>query len=274
VPRFLPAEPDEKQKKPTKLERRRGTGSVVRALAVVTGASSGIGLELARQCAQHGFDLLAAADRRLDAVAELATLGSRVLALEVDLSTAAGLRTFYDAIGKRSVDALLVNVGHCLGEEQKLCEARHPRGRGISGTIELIHRIARDMRRCGRGRILITGSMTSVVPGRFEAADNGSKAFIDSFAMALRNELEDSGVTVTYLTPGIMDREFFEGAGLLDPRPGAQSTIVPATIAEIGFHAMMDGEGDVVAGLKDKLEVALAKLARPRALITYDQPHQ
>jgi short-subunit dehydrogenase len=238
-------------------------------LAVVTGASSGIGLELARQCAQHGFDLVAAAHRPLDAVAALATLGSRVLALEVDLSTAVGLRTFCDAIDGRPVDALLVNLGYRPGEappEQQLCDTRHPGGRGITGTAGLIHRIGRDMRRRGRGRILITGSTASAVRGRFQVIDTASKAFIDSFAVALRNELEDSGVTVTYLTPGIVDREFFEAAGLLDA--GAPSGVDPATVAEVGFHAMMDGEGDVVAGLKDKLEVALAKLSRSRTLVT------
>jgi short-subunit dehydrogenase len=239
-------------------------GHADRPLAVVTGASSGIGLELARQCAQHGFDLLAAADRPLDAIAALALLGPRVRALEVDLATAAGVQALCDAIGGRSVEALVVNIGHGFGEaflDQEFCEARHVVGRNITGTIELIHRIGRDMRRRRHGRILITGSTTGFVPGRLQTVYNASKAFIDSFAVALRNELMDSGVTVTYLMPGVMDGEFFEHAGLLDTTRVAQGNA--ATVAEFGFRAMMDGECDVVAGLKNKLQLALAKLTRP-----------
>ena len=129
----------------------------------------------------------------------------------------------------------------------------------VTGTLLLIHRVGNMMRHAGRGRILITGSIAGTMPGTFQAVYNGSKAFIDSFSWALRNELKDTGVSVTCLMPGPTDTEFFERADMLDTRFAASdSKMDPADVARIGFDAMMKGEGDVVAGLKNKLQAAAA----------------
>jgi len=114
------------------------------------------------------------------------------------------------------------------------------------------------MRASGSGRILITGSIAGFMPGAFQAVYNGTKAFIDSFSWALRNELKDSGVSVTCLMPGPTDTEFFDRAGLNDTKVGTGPKMDPEEVAAIGFKAMMDGEGDVVAGWKNKMQVALA----------------
>jgi short-subunit dehydrogenase len=131
----------------------------------------------------------------------------------------------------------------------------------ITGTIDLIQRIARDMRARGAGRILITGSIAGYMPGTFQAVYNGTKAFLDSFAFALGNELKDSGVTVTCLMPGVTDTEFFARADLLDTKVGTQEHKAdPAGVAKTGFDAMERGDPGVVAGLSNKLRVALSGL--------------
>lgn len=242
-----------------------------RPLAVVTGASTGIGLELAKECARHGYDLVIAADTPLDeAVAELQGLGARVEAVEVDLATEEGVDALYDALRLRNVDALLANAGHGLGKgflDQDFSDVRHVIDTNVTGTIYLIHLIGSDMRARSNGRILITGSIAGFMPGSFQAVYNGTKAFIDSFSWALRNELKDSGVTVTCLMPGVTDTEFFERADLMDTKVGtSENKADPADVARIGFQAMLGGEGDVVAGLKNKLQSAIATVT-PSAIL-------
>ncbi len=234
-----------------------------RPLAVVTGASSGIGLELARCCAAEGFDLVVAADEGglEDAAAALRREGADVTALQVDLSTLDGVEQLMRAIGARPVDALLANAGHGLGHaflDQSGSDIHHLIGTNVTGTVELVHRIGKDMRRRGAGRMLLTGSIAGFMPGTFQAVYNASKAFVDSFAVALRHELKDSGVTVTCLMPGVTDTRFFERAGMGDTAVGRGDKADPAKVARSGFDAMMKGSQDVVPGLGNKAAVALA----------------
>lgn len=242
-----------------------------RPLAVVTGASSGIGLELARLCAEQGHDLIVAADRPLHEIGRIgARAGVVVESLHVDLATRAGVDTVVSATRNRPVAVLIANAGHGLGKaflDQDFLEIRHVIDTNVSGTVYLVHRIGREMRRAGRGRVLITGSVAGFLPGAFQAVYNATKAFIDSFAWALRNELKDTGVTVTCLMPGVTDTEFFERAELMDTSVGtSRHKMDPAKVARIGFDAMMNGEGDVVAGLKNKLQVAMANVT-PAAVL-------
>jgi short-subunit dehydrogenase len=240
-------------------------------LAIVTGASSGIGRELAALAGQEGFHLLVAADTPLDeAIAHFEALGATVEAVQCDLATKAGVDELVRAAAGRPVAALLANAGHGLGGaflDQDWDAAMHVIETNISGTIYLIREIGRQMRAAGEGRILFTGSIAGYMPGSYAAVYNASKAFIDSFALALRNELADSGVTVTCLMPGVTDTEFFQRADMMDTKVGAQENKAnPATVAKIGFDAMMQGEGDVVAGLKNRLQVALAGVVPKEAL--------
>lgn len=233
-----------------------------RPLALVTGASSGIGLELARQCARRGYDLVIAADQDIEqAAAELRASGAEVVAVSADLASAAGVDAAVAALRSRVPDALLANAGHGLGDaflSQSFDAIRDVIDTNVTGTLYLLHRVVPTMRDAGRGRVLITGSIAGFIPGTFQAVYNGSKAFIDSFSWALRNELKDSGVTVTCLMPGPTDTEFFERAGMLDTKIGAEKKADPAEVARVGIEAMLAGEGDVVAGWKNKLQVALA----------------
>jgi uncharacterized protein len=236
-----------------------------RPLALVTGASAGIGYELARICAQNGFDLVIAADQPeiSKAAQDFRALGAQVEAVEADLATTHGVDRLYAAARGRPVDALLANAGHGLGGaflDQDFEQARHVVDTNVTGTIYLIQKVGRDMRARGAGRILITGSIAGFTPGAFQAVYNGTKAFIDSFSFALRNELKDSGVTVTCLMPGATETEFFERAGMEDTKIGQSKKDDPADVAQTGFDAMMKGEGDVVSGWKNKLQTAIASV--------------
>ena len=240
--------------------------SVSRHLAIVTGASSGIGRELARECAEHGFDLLIAADEPQieEAAAALrASGGVTVDAVQADLSTIEGVDRLVAATRGRPVAALLANAGRGLGHgflDQDWAEARKVIDTNVTGTVYLIQKIGREMRTAGHGRILITGSIAGLMPGSFQAVYNGSKAFLDSFSYALRNELQDSGVTVSVLMPGPTDTEFFDRAHMLDTKVGAGKKDPAADVAKAGFDAMMNGEADVVAGFKNKVQAAMANV--------------
>ncbi len=234
--------------------------STGRQLAVVTGASSGIGYELAKLCAEKGFDLVVAADTPIEEAAQtFRDLGARVDALQIDLATTEGVDKFYELIGGRPVDALLANAGHGLGHaflDQDFDEIRHVIDTNITGTIYLIQKVGRGMRQRGEGRILITGSVAGFIPGSFHAVYNATKAFVDSFSFALRNELKDSGVTVTCLMPGATETEFFERADMMDTKVGTAKKDDPADVARTGWDAMMKGTSAVTYGLKNKLQVA------------------
>jgi uncharacterized protein len=235
-----------------------------RKFAVVTGASTGIGLEIARLAAADGYDLLVAADTPLvDASAALQGLGVEVRSVEADLSTEAGVRQLLDAAGERPVDVLVANAGHGLGRaflDQEPSEWRHVIETNVTGTLLLVQPIARKMVARNEGRILITGSIAGHIAGSFQAVYNGSKAFIDSFADALGNELKDTEVTVTCLKPGATDTEFFERADMLDTKVGQREKDDPADVARTGWEAMKDGKRSIVHGVMNKLQVAGAKV--------------
>ena len=238
-----------------------------RPLAIVTGASSGIGYALAECYADNGFDLVIASDTGeiQQAAARLREAGARVTALQADLARPEGVDQLYEAAREtgRPVDALLANAGHGLGHaflDQDFEQVRHVIDTNITGTVYLLQRVGRDMRARRCGRILITGSIAGFLPGAFQAVYNGTKAFIDSFAFALRNELKDSAVSVTCLMPGATETDFFERAGMQDTKVGASQKDDAAEVARTGFEAMMKGEGDVVAGWKNKLQSAIASV--------------
>jgi short-subunit dehydrogenase len=242
-----------------------------RPFAIVTGASTGIGYELAKQCAEHNFDLIVAADEPeiRDAAETFRALGASVTALEVDLATSAGVDRLYAAAQGRPVDALLANAGRGLGGaflDQDFAKLRWIIDTNVTGTIDLVQRIGHDMRARRRGRILIVGSIAGFMPGTFQAVYNGTKAFLDSFSWALRNELKDSGVTVTCLMPGPTATEFFARADMLDTKVASAGKDDPADVARTGFAAMMRGDGDVVTGWKNKLQAAIANVT-PAAVL-------
>ena len=236
-----------------------------RPLAVVTGASTGIGYELAKCCAENGFDLVVAADEVeiTRAAKDFEAMGAKVDAVNADLATIEGVDRLCEKIGGRPVDALLANAGRGLGKgflDQDFDEVMRVVNTNITGTIYLIQKVARDMRTRKAGRVLITGSIAGFMPGTYQAVYNATKAFLDSFSFALRAEIKDSGVTVTCLMPGATETEFFARADMLDTKVGQGRKDDPADVARTGFKAMMKGEGDVVSGWHNKLQSAIANM--------------
>ena len=239
--------------------------SATRPFAIVTGASTGIGFELAKRCAKEGYDLLIAADEPAieKAAASLRANGSKVEAVEADLATIEGVDKLYAAAGGRPVDALLANAGRGLGHaflDQDFAKARRVVDTNVTGTIYLVHKVGNDMRRRNSGKILITGSIAGFTPGSFQAVYNGTKAFLNSFSFALREELKDTEVTVTCLMPGATETEFFRRAEMMDTAVGTDEKDDAADVANNGFDAMMKGEGDIVSGLKNKVLTAASNV--------------
>jgi uncharacterized protein len=243
-----------------------------RPLAVVTGASSGIGRELARQFATNGFDVVVAAEDELGSAAnDLAHSGANIHPVRADLSTREGAEKLMEAIAVtgRQVDALALNAGIGNGGafiDVPLADEERLIALNIGSAIHLAKRIVPDMARRGAGRVLFTSSVASQMPGPYYATYAASKAFIQSFAQALRYELKDTGVTVTALLPGPTDTEFFERAGMEGTSVDSSDKDDPAEVARDGFEALMAGKSQVVGGsAKNKVQVAAAKLMPDQA---------
>lgn len=205
--------------------------------ALVTGASSGIGYHLALRCADDGYGLVICADNaEIFRVAdELKARGIEVLAVRTDLGREDGVAELCRAAREHDIQLLLANAGIGLGEaflDQDLENARRVVDINVQGTLSLIHKVGTDLRRRGRGRILITGSIAGLMPGSFQAVYNGTKAFLDSFSFALANELKGTGVSVTCLMPGPTDTDFFKRAGMEDTGVGQRDKDDPADVAK------------------------------------------
>jgi short-subunit dehydrogenase len=232
---------------------------------VVTGASTGIGLELAKLAAQDGTSLLLVADTDLSqAESSVRAAGAQdVETLQVDLATEDGVNEVVTKIGGRQVAALFANAGHGLGKaflDQDWKEARHVIDTNVVGTVQLIHAVGRQMRDRNEGRILVTGSIAGHIPGSFQLVYNSTKAFVDDFCNGLSNELKDTDVFVTCLEPGPVDTEFFKRADMMDTGAGTGSKSDPADVAKDGYKAMLSGDEQITSGFMNKVQSFFADL--------------
>ena len=243
--------------------------SLTKPLAVVTGASSGIGYELAKQFAQNGFDLLVTATGASinEAAQAFEDIGAKVETVQADLATYDGVEMLYNKIKAdgRPVDAIAINAGVGVGgdfaTQTDLKDELNLINLNIVSTVHLAKRVVKDMVDCGKGRILFTSSIVSQMPSPFQAVYAASKAFVHSFSEAIRNELKDTGVTVTALIPGATETNFFHRAGLDDTKVGIDQKDDPALVAKQGFEALMAGKDAVLAeSLKTKIGGVISKI--------------
>ncbi len=239
--------------------------------AIVTGASTGIGFELASLAAEDGYDLLVVADEPLidAAAADFRKHGVDVQSVEADLSTIEGVDTLLAAVAGRRVDVLCANAGTGHGGaflDQDLSIWRRTVDTNVVGTLYLVQKVLKDMISRGEGRVLVTGSIAGYVPGPFNAVYNATKAFIDNFTDAIREELKDydAKIVLTTLMPGATDTEFFARADMLDTEVGqSESKADAAKPARDGWKALMNGDDRIVSGLMNKLQVAGSGIAPP-----------
>ncbi|MEI1372888.1 SDR family NAD(P)-dependent oxidoreductase [Nostoc sp. UHCC 0926] len=243
--------------------------SLTRPFAVVTGASNGIGYELAKQFAQNGFDLLVTATGSSinEAAQAFKDLGAQVETVQADLATYDGVETLYNQIKAtgRPVDAIAINAGVGVSgdfaRETDLKEELNLINLNVVSSVHLAKRVVKDMVDRGKGRILFTSSIAALMPGPFEIVYAASKAFVHSFSEGLRSELKDTGVTVTALMPGPTDTNFFQRADMDDTKVGADQKDDPSEVAKQGFDALMAGKHEIIAGsLKTKLLGTVSKV--------------
>ncbi|MFZ3485342.1 SDR family NAD(P)-dependent oxidoreductase [Sphingomonas sp. 3-13AW] len=232
-------------------------------LAVITGASTGIGYEIAKIAASEGYDLIVVADEPQinTAAGDFGADGVSVQAVQADLSTIEGNDQLLAAIGERVIDVLVANAGLGLGHaflEQDVDAWRHVIDTNVTGTTYLLQKVLQQMKARDAGQVLITGSIAGLMPGAYQAVYNGTKAYLDSFAYALRNEMKDTNVSITVLMPGPTETEFFRRANMLDTPVGTQEKDDAGMVARTGWDAMKKGSAHVVAGTKNKIQAAVS----------------
>lgn len=241
-----------------------------RPLALVTGASSGIGLELARRLAVEGHDLVVAArSARLDdAVRALEAEGAHVDAVRADLATRAGNEAVVAAVADRPLAIAAINAGIGSGGRFLETDLDHELelvDLNVRSTLHLAKHVARAMAARGTGRILFTSSISATHPDPYEAAYGASKTFVQSFALALRHELADAGVSVTALMPGPTGTAFFQRAGMDDTKIGASDAKDdPAEVAALAYDGLMAGDAKVIPGAANRAISAAARVLPDR----------
>ena len=233
---------------------------------VVTGASSGIGLELAKIAANDGCELLLVADRDLaPAEAEVRDCGAAsVERIEVDLSTGNGIDNLMNKIGERDVDSLIANAGHGLGDAfflQQWDDIAHVIDTNVKGTVSLVHKIGARMVLREKGRILVTGSIAGDMPGAYQLVYNSTKAFVNDFCTGLANEIKHTPVVISCLMPGVTDTQFFDRAGMEDTKAGNMANKAdPEKVARDGYKALLNGDTQEVSGLMNKVQAVFADI--------------
>lgn len=234
-------------------------------LAVITGASTGIGREIAKLAAEEGYDLLIVADEpEIDAAAgELSAYGAQVQTVQADLSTFEGNDQLLAATNGRPIDVLVANAGRGLGQGflvQDVAAWRKVIDTNVTGTTYLLQKVLTQMVQRNAGNVLITGSIAGLIPGAWQAVYNATKAYVDSISYALREEVKDTEVNITVLMPGPTETEFFHRGDLDNTPVGQAEKADPAKVAKDGWEAMKARKPHIVSGLVNKLQAAASHI--------------
>jgi len=241
--------------------------------ALITGASGGIGLELATVCAQHGHDLIlvARSKERLQVVARNLeeVYNVAVTTIVQDLARSDAVTQLQHQLKDRHIDILINNAGFGLGGEfieQDIDRLRDMIAVNITALTELTRIFASQMTQQNRGRIMNVGSVAGFLPGPYMAVYHATKAYVLSFSEALAYELKDSNVSITALCPGPTKTNFAQAAGVSAAQLFEDSRLMDArTVARQGYKGMMTGKSVVITGVGNKL-VAWAPRFLPRNL--------
>ena len=256
-----------------------GHASAGRPLALVTGGSSGIGLELARQFATHGFDLVIAgsSDRVEEAAATLRQTGATVAPVQSDLATYDGVEAVWKAVRDtgRPLAAAALNAGIGIGGpfiDTALEDELRMIAINATSQVHLAKRIVPGMLAARSGRLLFTSSLSATTPTPYETVYGPTRAFVYSFAESLREELLGTGVTVTALLPGATDSEFHQRAGMGDTRFGDNSwKNSRELVARKGYEALMAGRDHVIGGDRATWRAAVINKFLPERIKAHRQ---
>jgi uncharacterized protein len=240
------------------------------SIVVVTGASSGIGFELARIFAENGRDVLVTSENesRLNyAASQLASMGTNIITHAANLATTEGVDSLIEVVRSQdcSVDILCVNAGVGVGGafiDTDINRELEMISLNVCGSVQLAKPILQDMAQRGSGHVLFTSSIAATAPAPFEAVYGATKAFLRSFGESVRDELKEKSVGVTVLMPGLTDTNIFARAGMLDTKAGAsQNKDDPADVAKAAYDAVMAGRHKVVPSIKNKLIATMGDFA-------------
>ncbi len=245
--------------------------SDLRPLSLVTGASSGIGFELARKLAEVGYDVAVASSDRSKLTQAANTIqgeypDAQVEIVQADLRRADAVQMLYETVQSlgRPVDILAANAGVGVwgdfAAETSLEDEIALVNLNVTSQVHLIKLFARDMANRGSGDILITSSIAGILPAPHMAVYAASKAFLRSFGEAIRQELKDRNVNVTVLMPGPTDTDFFDRADMREAKVAESSKQEPEDVAEAALRALAEGSDHVITGLKNKVQAGIAKI--------------
>jgi uncharacterized protein len=243
---------------------------MTRSFALVTGASSGIGLALANELASRGYDLAvcSAGERLRGAAEQLRAAGAEVLEVNADLGTREGVEKLWKEVtaSGRDIDVACINAGVGVGglfAETDLDKELAMVNLNCVGTVHLAKFVVQHMTAKNSGRILFTASIAGEMVAPREAVYAATKAFDLSLAHSIRYELRDTAVTVTALQPGPTDTDFFHRAGMDNTQVGSEGKkeSSPAEVAKQGIEALLDGKDHIyAASMTTKVEGMLANV--------------
>ncbi|WP_118975932.1 SDR family NAD(P)-dependent oxidoreductase [Taibaiella koreensis] len=236
---------------------------------LITGGTSGIGYELAKIFASNGHNLVIVArdtGELEQAKSSLQIHGVTILAISKDLFDPTAAFDLYDELIQKNVvvDILVNNAGQ--GQYGEFADTDIQRELdiiqlNIASLVVLTKLFLKDMLTRKAGRILNLSSIAGKAPGPFQSVYHGTKAFVQSFTEAIRDENKDSGVTITALLPGATDTDFFAKADMLESKVVQEGKLAdPAQVAKDGYEALMNGDDMVVSGFMNKLTIALSAL--------------
>jgi len=238
--------------------------------ALITGATEGIGYELAKLFASDGYNLVIVArheDELKKRAAEFSQQGVDVIAIAKDLFNKENAFALCAEVQSRNitVDVLVNNAGqgvYGLFKDTEVERELEIIDLNIASTVILTKHFAKQMIARNYGKILNLASIASKTPGPWQSVYHGTKAFVYSFSEAIRHELKENNITVTALLPGATDTDFFNKADML------QSSIVqdkssladPADVAKDGYDALMSGEDKIISGFKNKAMIGMSNI--------------